>query len=690
MGCSFLGVILVALLGAPAAKGGLTGLNLDGSQATVQWRQAREAGCRKASPPNRIYLRRTVGHLTINGQATTDLYEAYFHIPVPYREQAVLSVDVQSAELVDYRLVRLTGDNVIVAARLHRAASTTVDWTVYVLVNENTYADLPAVVPIPTPEQLPDSVRAWLSPTDCTQIEAPIVQETAQRIRGTKTNLIELAEAVCAYCDSIPWTFPHSPSAFDAVYALNWGNSCTGHAHAAAALMRANGVPARVLLNIPTWYNGWFDMHWCTDYFVPGYGWVRMEPSLGTHPYQPQDEIVTLACNPEDEFPLFYPCGIEGNWHTSDPALGTLNPDWGGAHRGYNMNSIASTPERITLAHALTDSAFAGFERYQGTPLTSSDQTCFQLAQTQVANALSRFIASDLDGFLAAMELAVSEYAQIQEPPAVTLYQDDFETGDGGWTHGGTHDEWECGTPLDVPQGAHSGSRCWGMDLDGSYENSANCWLLSPWVDLRNHVAPTLSFYVWNWVQDQTQGYVHDPLWVEITRDGTLFEPICSQMGGVNDDPAIPDVGGWNRIVLDISRYAGSEVRFRFHFSSNASVVEIGSYIDDVEVRGRMGPNAAVAGGEVPARTSLAVAPNPFADRTELQFRLAARTRIRLEVFDPQGTRVRTVAQGERGPGAYRVAWDGRDDGGTQVPAGAYFCRLAADRVQTARVLLIR
>lgn len=58
-------------------------------------------------------------------------------------------------------------------------------------------------------------------------------------------------------------------------------------------------------------------------------------------------------------------------------------------------------------------------------------------------------------------------------------------------------------------------------------------------------------------------------------------------MGSVNDDPQIPDVGGWSRIVLDLSPYAGNVVRVRFRFQSNYRGVQAGSYIDDFHVYGR-------------------------------------------------------------------------------------------------------
>ncbi|UCH97747.1 MAG: hypothetical protein JSV88_13090, partial [Candidatus Aminicenantes bacterium] len=96
-----------------------------------------------------------------------------------------------------------------------------------------------------------------------------------------------------------------------------------------------------------------------------------------------------------------------------------------------------------------------------------------------------------------------------------------------------------------------------------------------------------LSFWLWNWVEDENY-QIHDPLWLDLTTDGSQFYPICSHMGGVNDDPQIPDVGGWTRIILDLSHYAGNIVRIRFRFQSDYSIAQPGSYIDDFHVYGRI------------------------------------------------------------------------------------------------------
>lgn len=558
-----------------------------------------------------LYLRRATGSLKIDVFASRDTYQAYFHVPIPFHEQAPVLLDVACPDMIDYRFVREDPSNLLVAARMLNTGSAQIDWTSWVLVKGNSYPDFPSYVPIPTPGELPDSVRQWLDTTDCCQVSAPIVQFKADSLRDTTTNLVKVAQNVCDYCYSIPAALPHQPYGFDAVYALTWGNSCTGHAHAAAALLRACGIPARVLLNMPV--NGSaYDMHWIIDYYVPNYGWVRMETSSGVDRYPPQNELIVRACQSGDECPVWFPCAIDAEWHTSDTAFGMWYPSWYRAHNTFAVLQIRDLSEPVDYAIALTDSVHGLYSSFWGIGLSSAQSAAFQAGLGHQTAALDSIQVSDLPGYLAEMQQALVDYRTVNPAPIEKLYSEDFESGPSGWTHGGTLDEWELGLPTYGPASAHSGQNCWGTNLDGPYSNNEDCWLESPPLDLSGLACADLSFWIWNSVQD-VYGQVYDPVWVEISRDGAAFDPLSSRMGGVNDDPEIAAVGGWSRVFLDLFQYLGDTVRLRFRFRSDDSVVFAGCHIDDVQVTGRR-TNAGVQETHQPEANIARAAPTIVGD----------------------------------------------------------------------------
>ena len=94
------------------------------------------------------------------------------------------------------------------------------------------------------------------------------------------------------------------------------------------------------------------------------------------------------------------------------------------------------------------------------------------------------------------------------------------------------------------------------------------------------------------------------------------------------------------------------------------------------------------AGGNV-AFAIRSLIPNPSAGITTIGFALPKADRVKLEVFDAAGHRVRTVADGAFGAGVHQAVWDGRDTRGTIAKPGTYFVRLSAGgRVATQKLVL--
>ena len=88
---------------------------------------------------------------------------------------------------------------------------------------------------------------------------------------------------------------------------------------------------------------------------------------------------------------------------------------------------------------------------------------------------------------------------------------------------------------------------------------------------------------------------------------------------------------------------------------------------------------------------SLRCYPNPFNPTTSIEFSIPNDTKVTISVFNLLGRKVRTLSEGNRNAGVYRISWDGRDDSGAQLPAGVYLCRMkAGEFVKTIKMVLVR
>jgi hypothetical protein len=98
-----------------------------------------------------------------------------------------------------------------------------------------------------------------------------------------------------------------------------------------------------------------------------------------------------------------------------------------------------------------------------------------------------------------------------------------------------------------------------------------------------------------------------------------------------------------------------------------------------------------VAGADQPppAVTGLGLTmPNPFNRSTTLSFTLSVEGRAELAIYSVDGRRVKTLANGTRPSGAYRIEWNGTDDAGHTVAPGLFFARLLTAHGRATQVLV--
>ena len=170
-----------------------------------------------------------------------------------------------------------------------------------------------------------------------------------------------------------------------------------------------------------------------------------------------------------------------------------------------------------------------------------------------------------------------------------TVYTQDFEAGDGGFTHSGAQDEWERGLPTFAPiTTCNSGVNCWKTDLDNTYNASSNQDLLSPNINLAGLQPPVLI----NWAQRyHVESATFDRFNVTAREVGganpvNLFEHLDATMNNTVGNPSVTinESSGWSQISRRVDSLAGTNAELLFHLDSDTTVQLAGAAIDDVSV----------------------------------------------------------------------------------------------------------
>ncbi len=175
----------------------------------------------------------------------------------------------------------------------------------------------------------------------------------------------------------------------------------------------------------------------------------------------------------------------------------------------------------------------------------------------------------------------------------VVAFNEDFESGAAGWTHGGIADTWSL-SGVQVHGGAFSYHA-----VDSSTVSDQQ--LESPDIVLPTATPVTLQFWNWQELEDSSSGCYDAGLleistdsgatWTQLATavmqtdpyDGLISTSFSNPLGG--REGWCGDPQDWLRSVVDLDTYAGQTVRFRYRLGTDSSISREGWYIDDVVVQ---------------------------------------------------------------------------------------------------------
>lgn len=172
------------------------------------------------------------------------------------------------------------------------------------------------------------------------------------------------------------------------------------------------------------------------------------------------------------------------------------------------------------------------------------------------------------------------------------VYSQGFESDNGGYVLDfGNNAEWEWGTPSGTgPGGAHSGTKCWGTDLDNTLNRPCEGSIVSPAINL-----PTISgnqlIRLRFWAYVAIDG-MYDRCQFFVSKDRVNWESLIQLYHNMETNPSLPSSWKKYEFTLDPS-YAGRPVYLRFRaavlyesptFYCSGSGNLTGFYVDDIAI----------------------------------------------------------------------------------------------------------
>lgn len=225
-------------------------------------------------------------------------------LPLSYRDQVPISfeLNVQPPEAVEaidiyedqprnFVLKLAVGD-------VRQWEQVDVTMTATVLVGPSNFDAVPESAPIP--DAWPAETEPWLGATWCADANHERFQALAAEIRAETDDVLQIIRRVEQTANKLFRSASGQAEDLTAVAALDHHGSCTSCANLVAALLRACGVPARVLSGYPAWSPP-LQTHYIVEAYVPDFGWRPMESTLCRSPWPNTHQVNVAIIPPEYE-----------------------------------------------------------------------------------------------------------------------------------------------------------------------------------------------------------------------------------------------------------------------------------------------------------------------------------------------------------------------------------------------------
>ncbi len=281
-------------------------------------------------------------------------------------------------------------------------------------------------------------------------------------------------------------------------------------------------------------------------------------------------------------------------------------------------------------------------------------------------------------------------------PQLITIYpyNETFESGSGDWYSRGTNSTWQCGKPSGPTiNSAASDTTAWITNLSGNYNSNEISFAYSPIFDFTSLTDPAVEMKVWWDIEGTYDGscfqYSADTgkTWITVLKSTdyiwynrsdlvTLFNGVGSIKGWSGDGTFGEGSNGWVTVMAPLTELSGEPyIQFRFAFASNVSYEKDGFAFDDVKIYSD--PAAGIT--SLDNNNNLKIYPNPFNDKTIIEFKNPSNEPFRLTLTDLSGKVVRIVDNIT--DSIYELDRDG-------LSKGFYFIELRGENIYRGKILI--
>jgi hypothetical protein len=208
-------------------------------------------------------------------------------LPLAYRDQTPLSFELfvtPPASAIAADIFRDGANNAVLKVTLAdgRRGPVKVTFRSVLLIGPSDFTSVPEKAPLL--ETWPEDVSTWLASTWCAEASHQRISHMAAGIRAETDDVLEIVGKVQEATGNVLRLAQGRGDSLTAVEALDKQGSCTSCANLVAALLRACGVPARIVAGYPSW-SGPLQTHYIVEAYFPGYGWYPIESTMGQSPW---------------------------------------------------------------------------------------------------------------------------------------------------------------------------------------------------------------------------------------------------------------------------------------------------------------------------------------------------------------------------------------------------------------------